>query len=94
MSAESAGNGHARFEDLRGEVLEHYGQISRLEVRAATVDTRLQAVERAVERLAQLVERMRDEDLPHRQRERSMVTIQIITAGAALLSLVLPLLRH
>jgi septal ring factor EnvC (AmiA/AmiB activator) len=94
VSAESVGNGHARFDDLRSEVSEHYGQISRLEIEAARVETRLAAVEKAIERMASLVERMRDEDLPHRQRERSMVSIQIVTAAAALLSLLLPMLRH
>lgn len=92
--SEAAGNGHARIDDLRSDVSEHYQQISQLQIRGAQVDERLRQVERTLERLVLSIDRLHEDQGPKSQRERATLSIQVITIVAMILSMLLPYLRH
>jgi septal ring factor EnvC (AmiA/AmiB activator) len=92
--SEVASNGHARFEDLRSDVAEHYTRLTHLEVHGAQVETRLIAVERSLDRLTDAIEKMREEESPRSQRERGTLLVQWLTIAAMVASMILPSLHR
>lgn len=92
--SDGAPNGQARFDDLRASVVGHIERVTSLEVDHARLSSRLEAVERSLERLIQTIERMREEDSPRGQRERALAGAQVATVIIMVISMVVPYLRH
>jgi len=92
--SEMASNGHARFEDLRGDVAEHYTRISHLEVHGAQVETRLISVERSLDRLTAAIDKLREEESPRSHRERGTLLVQWLTIAAMVASMILPMVHR
>lgn len=87
-----AGNGHARFEDLRGEVIQHDKRLSALEVSRAEDRVILKAVARRVARIDRRTSESAEAKRAAAGRANALTVIQIVVAVLMAIQLIRPYL--
>ena len=85
-----AANGHARFEDLRSNVVTYTEKVHNLDVEVARISECLVHIEDKIDLLQESITKLKENDDPKSLREKANTWVQILTVLLVIVSMIIP----